>query len=99
MKSAPEVQERRRRSASHDTLKDARNGGALMFEDPAQGISMDSLARQALLAAQVLHLIPTEKARGRNFLQGRIAANSLLGPIELERVLPKREIKIFVGRF
>lgn len=60
-------------------------------------VSMDSLARQALLAAQVLHLIPTDKARERNFLQGRIAANSLLGPVELERVLPNREISVFVG--
>lgn len=33
----------------------------------------------------------------RNFLHGRIAANSLLGPVELEKVLPNRELKIFVG--
>lgn len=33
----------------------------------------------------------------RNFLHGRIAANSLLGPVELEKVLPNRELKIFIG--
>ncbi|XP_076659726.1 inositol-3-phosphate synthase isoform X2 [Halictus rubicundus] len=61
------------------------------------GMSMDSLAKQALLAAQVFNLIPTQKARERNFLHGRIAANSLLGPVELEKVLPNRELKIFIG--
>ncbi|XP_075231116.1 inositol-3-phosphate synthase [Lycorma delicatula] len=60
-------------------------------------VSMDSLARQSLLAAQVLHLIPTNKARERNFLHGRIAANSLLGSLELERVLPQREVRIYIG--
>lgn len=59
--------------------------------------SMDSLARKALLAAQVLHLIPTVQARERNFLQGRVAANSLLGSLELERVFPERHVTIFVG--
>ncbi|PSN30511.1 hypothetical protein C0J52_17662 [Blattella germanica] len=59
--------------------------------------SMDSLARHSLLAAQVLHLIPTTKARERNFLHGRIAATSLLGLVELERTLPQRELRIFVG--
>jgi len=33
----------------------------------------------------------------RNFLHGRIAANSLLGSVELERVLPTRQVQIFVG--
>lgn len=33
----------------------------------------------------------------RNFLHGRIAANSLLGSVELEKVLPNRELKIFIG--
>ncbi|KAJ9600816.1 hypothetical protein L9F63_001028 [Diploptera punctata] len=59
--------------------------------------SMDSLARHSLLAAQVLHLIPTTRARERNYLHGRIAATSLLGLVELERTLPQRELKIFVG--
>lgn len=59
--------------------------------------SMDSLARKALLAAQVLHLIPTTKARERNFLQGRVAATSLLGTLELERLFPERQVTIFVG--
>lgn len=44
-----------------------------------------------------LHLIPISKARQRNFLQGKIGANSLLGPNELDRVCPNREITIFVG--
>lgn len=42
-------------------------------------VTADSLAHSALMAAHVLHLIPTEKARQRNFLQGRLAPNSLLG--------------------
>nr|XP_023027137.1 72 kDa inositol polyphosphate 5-phosphatase [Leptinotarsa decemlineata] len=48
-------------------------------------------------ALSTLHLIPTSKARQRNFLQGKIGANSLLGPCELDRVCPNREITIFVG--
>ncbi|CAG9858307.1 unnamed protein product [Phyllotreta striolata] len=44
-----------------------------------------------------LYLIPISKARQRNFLQGRIGANSLLGPNELDRICPNREITIFVG--
>ncbi|KAB0796202.1 hypothetical protein PPYR_10263 [Photinus pyralis] len=59
--------------------------------------SMDSLARKALMAAQVLHLIPTVKARQRNYLQGRVAANPLLGTVELERNFPTRDVTIFVG--
>ncbi|XP_073996808.1 inositol-3-phosphate synthase [Rhodnius prolixus] len=59
--------------------------------------SMDSLARQSLLAAQVLHLIPANKARERNFLCGRIAADSLLGKLELERALPQGEVSIYVA--
>ncbi|OAD55269.1 72 kDa inositol polyphosphate 5-phosphatase [Eufriesea mexicana] len=81
------------RSTSHDALSKKKE------RHPSQtaGASMDSLAKQALLAAQVLNLIPTQKARERNFLHGRIAANSLLGPVELEKVLPNRELKIFIG--
>ncbi|XP_017768616.1 PREDICTED: 72 kDa inositol polyphosphate 5-phosphatase [Nicrophorus vespilloides] len=59
--------------------------------------SANSLAKKALMAAQVLHLIPTNKARQRNFLQGRIGTNALLGSKELEKTLPRREIHIFVG--
>lgn len=59
--------------------------------------SADSLARQALMAAHVLHLIPTEKAKQRNFFQGQLGANPLLGPSELDRMLPTQDIKIFVG--
>ncbi|CAH1114292.1 unnamed protein product [Psylliodes chrysocephalus] len=41
--------------------------------------------------------IPITKARQRNFLRGRIGANSLLGSNELDRMCPNREITIFVG--
>ncbi|GLV34574.1 Inositol polyphosphate 5-phosphatase E [Carabus blaptoides fortunei] len=75
------------RSASHDSILHAKSKVS----------SMDSLARRALLAAQVLHLIPTNKARQRNYLQGRVAANSLLGSLELERMFPSRQVTIFVG--
>lgn len=75
------------RSASHDSILHVKHKVS----------SMDSLARRALLAAQVLHLIPTNKARQRNYLQGRIAANSLLGSVELERMFPNRQVTIFVG--
>lgn len=33
----------------------------------------------------------------RSYLANNLAVNSLLGPAELDRVLPAREIKIFVG--
>ncbi|CAB3224092.1 unnamed protein product [Arctia plantaginis] len=59
--------------------------------------STDSLARNSLLAAQVLRLIPTHEARERNYLYGRLASHSLLGAAELEHVFPDREVKIFVG--
>ncbi|XP_043667312.1 inositol polyphosphate 5-phosphatase E isoform X3 [Vespula pensylvanica] len=81
------------RSTSHDALSKKKD----RKQPTAPGESTDSLAKQALLAAQVLNLIPAQKARERNFLHGRIAANSLLGPVELEKVLPNRELKIFVG--
>ncbi|XP_022201559.2 inositol polyphosphate 5-phosphatase E [Nilaparvata lugens] len=66
-------------------------------DEQKRDVSMDSLARQSLLAAHVLHLIPTHRARERNFLHGRIAAHSLLGTVELDRVLPQREIRIYIG--
>ncbi|XP_063534036.1 inositol polyphosphate 5-phosphatase E isoform X2 [Cydia strobilella] len=59
--------------------------------------STDSLVRNSLLAAQVLRLIPTQEARERNYLYGRLASHSLLGAAELEHVFPEREVKIFVG--
>ncbi|KAJ0177156.1 hypothetical protein K1T71_007165 [Dendrolimus kikuchii] len=59
--------------------------------------STDSLARNTLLAAQVLRLIPTQEARQRNYLYGRLASHSLLGAAELEHVFPDREVKVFVG--
>lgn len=81
------------RSVSFDTLP---NPSDPSLEQPRPA-SADSLARQALMAAHVLHLIPTEKAKQRNFFQGQLGANPLLGPAELDRMLPTREIKIFVG--
>lgn len=33
----------------------------------------------------------------RGYLANNLAFNSLLGPAELDRVLPMREIKVFVG--
>ncbi|XP_033212806.1 inositol polyphosphate 5-phosphatase E isoform X2 [Belonocnema kinseyi] len=91
IKSAP--LQHKPRSTSHDAL----TGSKARRLTQNDGASMDSLAKQALLAAQVLNLIPTQKARERNYLHGRVAANSLLGPVELEKVLPNREIKIFIG--
>jgi inositol polyphosphate 5-phosphatase INPP5E len=60
-------------------------------------ITTDSLAKQALMAAHLFHLIPTEKARQRNFLQGRSASNSLLGQVELEKACPNRDVTVFIG--
>ncbi|XP_077263463.1 inositol-3-phosphate synthase isoform X3 [Temnothorax americanus] len=91
IKSAP-IQHKPR-STSHDALSKKKD----RYFCQTTGASMDSLAKQSLLAAQVLNLIPTQKARERNFLHGRIAANSLLGSAELEKVLPNRELKIFIG--
>ncbi|XP_024889526.1 inositol polyphosphate 5-phosphatase E isoform X3 [Temnothorax curvispinosus] len=91
IKSAP-IQHKPR-STSHDALSKKKD----RYFCQMTGASMDSLAKQSLLAAQVLNLIPTQKARERNFLHGRIAANSLLGSVELEKVLPNRELKIFIG--
>ncbi|KMQ90312.1 72 kda inositol polyphosphate 5-phosphatase [Lasius niger] len=91
IKSAP-IQHKPR-STSHDALSKKKD----RYFCQTGASSMDSLAKQSLLAAQVLNLIPTQKARERNFLHGRIAANSLLGPVELEKVLPNRELKIFIG--
>lgn len=82
-----------RKSMSFDTVTTG-NDGDSVISNPA---SADSLARQALMAAHVLHLIPADKARQRNFLHGRLGTTSLLGPSELDKVLPTREITIFVG--
>ncbi|XP_001653179.2 72 kDa inositol polyphosphate 5-phosphatase [Aedes aegypti] len=82
-----------RKSMSFDTVTTGNDGDSII-SNPA---SADSLARQALMAAHVLHLIPADKARQRNFLHGRLGTTSLLGPSELDKVLPTREITIFVG--
>lgn len=49
------------RSTSHDALSKKKE----RHQSQTTGTSMDSLAKQALLAAQVLNLIPTQKARER----------------------------------
>nr|XP_016934899.1 inositol polyphosphate 5-phosphatase E [Drosophila suzukii]XP_016934900.1 inositol polyphosphate 5-phosphatase E [Drosophila suzukii] len=59
--------------------------------------SGSNLARQTLMAAHALNLIPADKARERSFLDGRLGSSSLLGPSELGRVLPQKEVTIFVG--
>ncbi|XP_062128564.1 inositol polyphosphate 5-phosphatase E [Drosophila sulfurigaster albostrigata] len=59
--------------------------------------SGSNLARQTLMAAQALNLIPADKARERSYLDGRLGSSSLLGPSELSRVLPQKEVTIFVG--
>lgn len=97
--SAPNIsnkdtgEHRNSRSFSYDTLLGS-GGGNIVNQRPT---SADSLARNTLMAAQVLNLIPTEKARERSYLQGKLSYNSLLGGQELEKVLPNREVKIFVG--
>lgn len=83
-----------RKSGSCDTIAASLNKDCCSNSERA---SADSLARQALVAAQVLHLIPTEKARQRNFLQGRSASISLLGAAELEKACPNREVTLFMG--
>ncbi|SPP76287.1 inositol polyphosphate 5-phosphatase E [Drosophila guanche] len=59
--------------------------------------SGSNLARQSLVAAHALNLIPADKARERSYLDGRLGSSSLLGPSELGRVLPQKEVTIFVG--
>lgn len=49
------------RSTSHDALSKRKD----RYFAQTTGASMDSLAKQSLLAAQVLNLIPTQKARER----------------------------------
>lgn len=97
---ATQMQPEYRKSGSADNLvyNDVAIGKSVGFAATETAIvSADSLARQALMAAQVLHLIPTEKARQRNFLQGRSATNSLMGAVELDKACPTRSVTIFVG--
>ncbi|XP_070509543.1 inositol polyphosphate 5-phosphatase E [Chironomus tepperi] len=93
---SPPVKKEDRKSGSFDTITMDNHRYEECCSDPDR-ISADSLARQTLMAAQVLHLIPTEKARQRNFLQGRSASISLLGAAELEKACPNREATIFLG--
>jgi hypothetical protein len=86
-----------RKSGSFDTISTVDRQRIEECCSNHERVSTDSLARQALVAAQVLHLIPTEKARQRNFLQGRSASISLLGAAELEKACPNRAVTLFVG--
>lgn len=49
------------RSTSHDALAKRRD----KHSSQNDGVSMDSLAKQSLLAARVLNLIPAQQARDR----------------------------------
>lgn len=91
---ASPMRQERRKSSSYDTVID---GKAHECCSEPNKVTTDSLAKQALMAAHVFHLIPTEKARQRNFLQGRSASNSLLGAVELEKACPNRDVTIFIG--
>jgi hypothetical protein len=91
---SPPLRRESRKSGSFDMIADA--AGKECCNDPDR-VTADSLARQALMAAHVFHLIPTEKARQRNFLQGRSASNSLLGNVELEKTFPNHDVTIFIG--
>jgi len=65
IKSAP-IQHKPR-STSHDALSKKNR-----YFRQTTGASMDSLAKQSLLAAQVLNLIPTQKARERYIFPQKI---------------------------
>lgn len=91
-----QVNQESHKTGSYDTITDASKKPSDCCSDPGR-IQTDSLARQALMAAHLFHLIPTEKARQRNFLQGRSATNSLLGAVELEKACPNRDVTIFIG--
>lgn len=82
-----------RKSMSFDTVTGSNDGDSGLVNPT----SADSLARQALVAAHLLNLIPVDKARQRNYLHGRLGTTSLLGAAELDKILPSREITIFVG--
>lgn len=95
--SSPPLGQESRKSGSYDTITDINTKANENIGDSNSRITADSLATNALMAAHVFHLIPTEKARQRNFLQGRSASNSLLGAIELEKACPNRDVTIFIG--
>uniref|UniRef100_A0A182P5A4 phosphoinositide 5-phosphatase n=1 Tax=Anopheles epiroticus TaxID=199890 RepID=A0A182P5A4_9DIPT len=97
-----ESQRESRKSMSFDMVTTAASGEGGGMDESDTSIkgppgSADSLARQALMAAHVLNLIPAEKARQRNFLHGRLGSTSLLGATELDKILPTREVTIFIG--
>lgn len=95
---SPPTRQESRKSGSFDTIAcAAARKGNECCSDSAGRVTADSLAAHALVAAHVFHLIPTEKARQRNFLQGRSASNSLMGVHELEKACPNRDVTIFIG--
>ncbi|KAK9885426.1 hypothetical protein WA026_010922 [Henosepilachna vigintioctopunctata] len=67
-------------------------------EDIEEELIEKSISHESILReAHAFQLIPTTKVRQRNYLQGKVGANSLLGTNELYRMCPNREITIFVG--
>lgn len=94
---SPPARQDSRKSGSFDTIAGKGGSGNECCSDSGGRVTADSLAAHALVAAHVFHLIPTEKARQRNFLQGRSASNSLLGAVELEKACPNRDVTIFIG--
>ncbi|XP_018576609.1 inositol polyphosphate 5-phosphatase E isoform X2 [Anoplophora glabripennis] len=90
----------RRNSASESNIDDiAEDLESSENKFDEKSISHESILnlRDAENRISNVYLIPTSKARQRNFLQGKIGANSLLGAVELDRVCPNREVTIFVG--
>lgn len=94
---SPPTRQESRKSGSFDAINNQAEKQKGSSSGNAGKVTTDSLATHALMAAHVFHLIPTEKARQRNFLQGRSASNSLLGAVELEKSCPNREVTIFIG--
>lgn len=79
------------RSLSHDMLSN--------FATTHNTDRIEKLPRNfaQLRQSQQINLIPTEFARERKQLNHRMSIHSLMGPSELDRVLPSREIRVFIG--
>ncbi|CRL06663.1 CLUMA_CG019456, isoform A [Clunio marinus] len=88
-KQAETIVEDNKKTGSYDTMTTTNQRSDL--------VTTNSLAKNTLMAGHVFYLIPTEKVRQRNFLQGRSASNSLLGAVELEKACPNRDVTIFIG--
>ncbi|VEN40077.1 unnamed protein product [Callosobruchus maculatus] len=88
----------RKNSLSDSNLCDSANADSSYNVDnkleESRCLSHESIFKEV---SSSMYLIPTIKARQRNFLQGKVGANSLLGANELDRICPNRELTIFVG--